>query len=534
MTSQITTSEQVGRRVLYVEDDLSHQQDVRRDLGDLGFTVEAVSTGEAALQRCDSRNAPDSDPDVCLLDLDLSGGGGVQQGTDVLAALAQRAPDRVIPVIVLTSNRSYRTMLELNRAYGRSRGRPGVLYDYAIKSYRGREASNRVAPSSARHLLALAIERVLATRRGDSNVSPALVGVSDANVEAYKAIRAYALAGIPDWSPSVLVTGETGTGKDVAARLLHTRSPRAAGPFVAVNCAALPESLFESELFGYVMGSHSIAHKNTPGLVQAADGGTLFLDEIGEMPLDLQAKLLRVVESRQVRRVGSNETEDIDVRFVTATNRDLRDEVRSGRFREDLLFRLSTLELSMPPLRERLQDIAPLFRTFLRERSFACPRLKEVENHNEIERLLEAYPFPGNVRELAAIVDRAMVSAMARGEGNDMSLRVDDIQWALSRPRTTKGRDVLQSTARTAIERLGDEILDDIVRSGHPRHPKEIEREFPHLSLAWQVLKAVERRNHASGVNRSSPTREECRAWFGWDSVQAFRQALDRRQASDD
>jgi len=219
---------------------------------------------------------------------------------------------------------------------------------------------------------------------------------------------------------TVLLTGESGSGKEVLARVIHERSPRAGGPFVAINGAALPESLLESELFSHARGAFSGASSDRAGLFEAANGGTLFLDEIGEVPLGLQAKLLRALQEREVRRVGENRSRKIDVRVVAATNRDLAKDVESGHFRRDLYYRLRVIEIPIPPLRERPEDVLPLARALLLD---AASRTGTKVNGftPEAARLLLRHRWPGNVRELANAVERAAVLA------NDARVGTEDL-----------------------------------------------------------------------------------------------------------
>jgi transcriptional regulator with PAS, ATPase and Fis domain len=209
---------------------------------------------------------------------------------------------------------------------------------------------------------------------------------------------------------TILITGESGAGKERVARLIHDESARTAGPFLAINCAAVPETLLESELFGHARGSFTGASQDRAGLFEAANGGTLFLDEVGELSLAMQVKLLRVLQEREVRRVGENRNRPIDVRIVTATNKNLLLEVAEKRFREDLYYRLKVVELSVPPLRRRNEDLLPLARLLLAESALHMKKSVEGLSGPAADRLL-GYAWPGNVRELANVMERAVAVA---------------------------------------------------------------------------------------------------------------------------
>jgi transcriptional regulator with PAS, ATPase and Fis domain len=229
----------------------------------------------------------------------------------------------------------------------------------------------------------------------------------------------------------VLIEGESGTGKDVCARAIHAHGPRASHPFLAQNCAAVPEALLESELFGHVRGAFTGADRARVGLFEQAEGGTLFLDEIGDVSPTIQAKLLRVLENREVRPVGGTGTREVDVRIVAATNRDLREDVRAGRFRLDLLHRLRVFPIVIPPLRERRDDVAPLAEHFLAR--FAHEERRPMAGFApETLELMEHYPWPGNVRELQNEV-RRLVLSVEPGE----PIRPDALQDAMVRDLTT-------------------------------------------------------------------------------------------------
>ncbi len=213
---------------------------------------------------------------------------------------------------------------------------------------------------------------------------------------------------ISEYKTTVLITGESGTGKELIARAIHETSPRRDKPFVAVNCAAIPDTLLESELFGYVKGAFSGAHGTKKGLFEEANGGTLFLDEIGEFPLQIQPKLLRVLQEEEIRRLGDTKTIKIDVRIITATSRDLGQDVRQGSFREDLYYRLNILPVHIPPLRERKEDIKLLIEHFLQKYNQKLNRKIKGVSPSAMSEILE-YPWPGNVRELENVIERAMI-----------------------------------------------------------------------------------------------------------------------------
>jgi len=294
--------------------------------------------------------------------------------------------------------------------------------------------------------------RTLDARDREVEVAGGLVARSEAMRRVVDTTRRVAAV-----DATVLITGETGVGKERVARLIHEASARAGGPFVAVNCGAVPEALLESELFGHARGAFTGATHDRPGLFEAAHQGTLFLDEIGEMPLSMQVKLLRALQSREVRRVGENQVRPFDARLVAATNRELGAEIRAGRFREDLYYRLRVVEVQVPPLRERPEDILPLARVLL---SGAAERMKRRVtglSARAADRLLQ-HQWPGNVRELENSIERAV--ALAAGSSVEVGDLPQEVRSAAPGPVARTGRvrtleDVERAHVLAALEQLG-------------------------------------------------------------------------------
>jgi two-component system response regulator AtoC len=260
---------------------------------------------------------------------------------------------------------------------------------------------------------------------------------------------------------TVLVTGESGTGKELVARAIHRRSSRASGPFVAVNCSAIPQTLVESEFFGHEKGAFTDAHRSHPGKFEQAEGGTLFLDEVGDLSLEAQSKLLRVLQDRQILRIGAEVPKRVDVRVIAATNKDLDQEVEAGRFREDLYWRLNVVPIYLPPLRERREDLPPLIDHFLarfnREMGLAVRAVCE-----EGRRLLLAYAWPGNVRELENTLCHAMI--LCEGDllsAADLPERIHD--GALTAPPVEADADLDQLTLAEAVRRATERLEKRII-----------------------------------------------------------------------
>jgi DNA-binding NtrC family response regulator len=276
-------------------------------------------------------------------------------------------------------------------------------YDYLAKPIEPTDLKRMVAEAVARRKLAHAADATV--DRAPAAPVGQIVGTTPAMLAVYKTV-----AHVAPTTATVLIVGESGTGKELVARAIHAKSPRSGKSFVAINCGALPESILESELFGHERGSFTGASATKRGMFEEARGGTLFLDEIGEISPKMQVQLLRVLQESEIRRVGATETIKVDVRVVAATNRDLKNEVMSGRFREDLLFRLQVVTVRVPPLRERRGDIALLIRHFVARHADRLGR-QAPRVAAEVHQILATYDFPGNVRELSHIIERAMLLA---------------------------------------------------------------------------------------------------------------------------
>ncbi len=366
----------VKPRILVVDDDPHARDLLKRLLGALGDVEEASGAKEAQ-----TLLAAGPAFDLLLTDMAMPNAG---DGLSVLASSRERQPDT--PVVVIT-------------AYGNIEGALDTIqqgaFDYLAKPF-DVDAIVRVARR------ALEQKRLIEENRSlKQQVKPAtLVGRSGALLEVFKQVARAASSDVP-----VLITGETGTGKEMVARSLHQRSARAGRPFIPVDCAAIAESLMESELFGHARGSFTGATGARRGLFEEADGGTLFLDEIGDVGPKVQAQLLRALQEGEIRRVGESTPVKVDVRVVAATNKDLKALVKDGRFREDLLYRLDVVRLHLPPLRERREDIPALVERFasLHARGGVRPVVT-----SEAMARLAAYDWPGNVRQLENIVARAL------------------------------------------------------------------------------------------------------------------------------
>jgi two-component system response regulator HydG len=375
--------------ILVVDDEASARSGLEKLLTLEGYRVAVAEDGVQALER-----VGDSAPDVVVTDLKMPR----MDGLELLAKLREMQPE--LPVIVVTAFGDVSTAVEAMRK--------GAEH-YLVKPVDFAELEVAIARAIERRDLRIEAEQMRRQlRERDHSGLEGMLGTSPAMQQVYKVVAQVAQA-----RATVLITGESGTGKGELAKAIHAKSPRAGKPFITLHCAALAESLLESELFGHERGSFTGAEKRRAGRFEQANGGTLFLDEIGEIPPSVQVKLLRVLQERTFERVGGNEAIKVDVRLIAATNRDLAADVAEGRFREDLFYRLNVVHIDMPPLRARGNDLLVLAEHFLQR--FAEENAKSLRTFTDAARAkLSAHRWPGNVRELENAIERAVVL----GEGS--------------------------------------------------------------------------------------------------------------------
>jgi two-component system response regulator PilR (NtrC family) len=374
-------------RILVVDDERSMREFLEIFFRREGYDVTPTDSVETALLAMDA-----DDYDIVITDIQMPD----RSGLELLREINEVAPQT--PVIMIT-------------AFGTTENAIAAMkqgaYDYITKPFKVDEIRVVVEKALEKKSLTLENQRLKSELRSQVR-SRALIGNSAPMQRVYDLVSQVAAT-----KTNVLVSGESGTGKELVARAIHEQSERSEKPFVAVNCAAIPENLLESELFGHVKGAFTGAVANKAGLFETADGGTLFLDEVGELTPPLQVKLLRVIQEKTIRRVGGNGDRRVDVRLVAATNRRLEQEVGQGAFREDLYYRLNVIQIELPPLRERPEDIPLLVNHFLEKYAAELGKPIEGVSDEAMERLAD-YAYPGNVRELENLVERAV--ALTRSE----------------------------------------------------------------------------------------------------------------------
>ena len=380
-------------RILVADDELSMREFLTILLSKSGHDVVCVDSGEAALTQVDESTYFD----IVLTDLKMGG----MSGLDVLREVQNLSPGTQI--VIMTAYATTETAIQAMK---------DGAYDYITKPFK--VDAVRVVIDKALEKSELVKENFRLKRQiQEQSRFESIVGRSPAMRRVFEMISRVAST-----RATILVSGESGTGKELAAKAIHTRSDLARGPFVPINCGAIPEHLIESELFGHIKGSFTGAMRDKEGLFQAAKGGTLFLDEIGELPLNMQVKLLRVLQEKRVKRVGSVREEPVDCRIVAASNRQLREMVEAGEFREDLYYRLNVIQIELPPLRERREDIKPLMQHFIEK--YGAEHGKRVDGvTDEAMKILLDYPYPGNIRELENIVERMVTLETSEWLGID-------------------------------------------------------------------------------------------------------------------
>ncbi len=420
--------------VLIVDDERTLARAVKTFLSEAGYEAEVAGDGERALELVESLR-----PDVVFADVRLPGMSGI----DLLRRI--RDFDPAIPVIIMTAHGTIEGAVEAVKL---------GAFDYMKKPLDLEEL--KLLADRARENALMKQELSYYRRRAASEIPFAgILGSSPALRAVMDQVRQ--IAGLNE-TPPVLITGETGTGKGLVARTLHNSGPRAAKPFIDVNCTALPANLMEAELFGYERGAFTDAKESKIGLFEAAEGGFLFLDEIGDLEASLQGKLLRAIEERTVRRVGGIRDRKIDVRILAATNRNLQNEVQLNRFRSDLYFRLAVILLHLPPLRERGDDALVLAEHFLRR--FSAKYGKDVRRIDARAReVLLSYPWPGNVRELSHVIERAVLWS------RDATLNVEHLSVAAPMRVASDGSATSVGTPGTPDESAPGTDLMDVERS---------------------------------------------------------------------
>ncbi|MDR2624714.1 MAG: sigma-54 dependent transcriptional regulator [Zoogloeaceae bacterium] len=428
-----------SNRVLVVDDEADIRELIDLTLARMGLEVDCAGSVGEAMRLLQQRD----DYQLCLTDMRLPDGEGLQ----IVQYLTDSGRD--LPVAVITAFGSPDNAVAAMKA---------GAFDYLAKP---------VGLDQLRSLVKSAL------RIADRSESPAqsasmIWGESPEMQQVAGLIGKLAKSQAP-----VYISGESGTGKEMAARQIHAQSPRAEAPFVPVNCGAIPESLMESEFFGYLKGAFTGAVTNRDGFFQAAHGGTLFLDEIADLPLHMQVKLLRVIQEKKVRKVGSVYEESVDVRIISATHRDLQDCVLKGMFRQDLYYRLNVIELVMPPLRKRREDIPLLAKGILKRQ---CGAADIPAFSDEAWQALTCYSFPGNVRELENVLERA-TALCSRNRIELEDLRLDDMVALL--PKTGSG---------TGLERDGENLDDYLLRVERQAIDDALKRAGGNRTKAARVL----------------------------------------------
>jgi two-component system NtrC family response regulator len=459
-------------KILVIDDDESLRRVLEYNLAQEGYAVLTAGSGEQGLELLKKEGA-----DLVVTDVRMPGMDGLQ----VLEGVHKLDPN--IQVIILTAFGTIETAVEAMKA---------GAFHYISKPFNRDELKLTIKKALQLKELErenVALRQELTERAGLETViadSPQMAQVLELVVR------------VAPTETTVLILGESGTGKELIARAIHGSSPRARGPFIAVNCAAIPENLLESELFGHVKGAFTGAIRDRVGKFEAAEGGTIFLDEIGEMRPELQVKILRVLEERTLERVGDNRLIRVDVRVLAATNKDLTKAIQAGEFREDLYYRLNVVPLQIPPLRERREDIRPLAQHFLK-RLGASPRLSIAP---DAFRALETYEWPGNVRELENALERAMI--FQRGD----LITLADLPETVRAPKTREAAAVSMSLPESGLSL--EKVEKELILRALQKHDWNQSRAARYLGITRHtLLYRIEKHNIVRPGARGGPMEEE-------------------------
>ena len=444
------------RNILVVDDDAPMRHLLTVILTDHGYRASTVNSAEDALKELAAR-----DYDLVLTDVRMPRMDGIA----LTRAIQERQPGAT--VIVMSAYGSHDDAVAAMKA---------GAYDFLPKPFKPDDVLLCLRKAEERERLAQENRRLRAELRGGVGVD-AIVGASAAVQAVLRQVRKVA-----PQKTTVLLTGESGTGKELVARALHDLSPRAAAPFVAVNCGAIPGELLESELFGHARGAFTDAIRAKKGLAAEANGGTLFLDEIGELPLPLQVKLLRFLQEEEVRPVGEVHSQKVDVRVVAATARDLSQAVAVGQFREDLFWRLNVVAVELPPLRERPEDVAALARHFLQRFAPLRPELPGLRFTPEALELLQGHRWPGNVRELMHAVERAVVLA------DGPAIREEDLPDSVRTPRHVPAGEGPPPSDDLSVKRATSALEARLIREALARTGGNRTRAAELLDLSYRAL----------------------------------------------
>jgi nitrogen regulation protein NR(I) len=426
-------------KVLVVDDEANLRKVLGAMLRREGYEVTLAQDGEVGLNELKRNGA-----DIVVTDLVMPKIGGME----LLKAVHELSPD--VPVIIVTAHGTVDSAVEAIKL---------GAFDYITKPFDQAELAAVIAKAARTHDLTQRSARAGADER---TARAAMIGDASQMQEVFKIIDK--VANTPS---TVLITGESGTGKELVATALHEGSARRTKPLIKINCAAIPKDLMESELFGYERGAFTGAVTSKPGRFELADGGTLFLDEIGEIPVEMQVKLLRALQESEFERVGGIKTTRVDVRLIAATNRDLQQEISAGRFRNDLYYRLAVVPIVLPPLRERKADIPVLARHFIDKYNKRLS--KKIEGiEDESMALLAAYPWPGNIRELENLMERVLLFA----DGPQIKPR--DLPEPLHRPTAAAAAAGPSAPSVEAPPPSGETGLKDIIKQRSAEMEKEL------------------------------------------------------------